>query len=86
MHVEDVARLNEMVITQHAEGIFHAVDDVTMNIGELLETVTRLQGGTLKEIFLEEARKQLGGFADHMLKDILVSREQTLQPGWHPTH
>ena len=86
VHVEDVARLYEMVITHKSKGIFHATDDKAITVGEILETVTRLQGGTAVEVSLSKAQERLGGFADHMLKDILVTKERAVQFGWKPKH
>lgn len=86
VHVEDVARLYEMVLTKQASGIFHAVDNTPITIGEIFEKVTQLQGGKPLKVAHYKAKKRLGGFADHMLKDIIVSKERSTELGWRPVY
>ncbi|MFN1834267.1 NAD-dependent epimerase/dehydratase family protein [Balneola sp. MJW-20] len=86
VHVNDVVRLYEMILTKQAEGIFHAVDDQPVIIGEVLKKVSELQGGTPFRVPHGTAKERLGGFADHMLKNILVTKERSEMIGWKPEH
>lgn len=86
VHVNDVARLYEKVLTEQAEGVFHAVDDQPVIIGEVLKKVSKLQGGKPVRVPHSTAKQRLGGFADHMLKNILVDKERSESIGWIPEH
>jgi nucleoside-diphosphate-sugar epimerase len=76
VHRDDVAELYRLVAENGARGIFHAVTEVR-RASEVFRTI---QGTPL-----EEARKELGGFADALALDQNVSAPASLALGWRPS-
>lgn len=74
VHRDDVAELYRLVIESGARGIFHAVAEVQR----------------ARDVFpghavpLEEARKELGGFADALALDQDVTALRSVALGWKP--
>ncbi|HET8772709.1 MAG TPA: NAD-dependent epimerase/dehydratase family protein [Thermoanaerobaculia bacterium] len=77
IHRDDVAELYRLVAEQGARGVFHAVAEVR-RAREVFPSIT----GTP----LEEARKELGGFADALALDQDVRAPRALALGWSPRH
>ncbi|SDE24956.1 Nucleoside-diphosphate-sugar epimerase [Kordiimonas lacus] len=86
VHVDDVASLFLRAIEERATGIFHAVDDTPVTHERLLNAICLLQGGTLTRVSLEAARARLGGFADHLEKDIVATNTAARSLDWQPGH
>lgn len=76
VHRDDVAELYRLVVEKRARGIFHAVTEV-------LRAAEVFPG---KNVPLEEARKELGGFADALALDQNVSAQRSFELGWQPKH
>lgn len=74
VHRDDVAELYRLVIETEARGIFHAVTEV-------LRAADVFPG---KNVPLEDARNELGGFADALALDQNVSAPRSFELGWHP--
>ena len=75
VHREDVAALYLLVAESDARGIFHAV-------AEVMRAADVFPG---KGVPLEEARKELGGFADALALDQDVTALRSVAIGWRPT-
>jgi uncharacterized protein YbjT (DUF2867 family) len=75
VHRDDVAELYRLVVEQGARGIFHAVAEV--------RRASEVFPG--RNVALDEAREQLGGFADALALDQDVSAPRSLALGWQPT-
>lgn len=76
VHRDDVAELYRLVVESGARGIFHAVAEVR----EARDVFPQISGTPL-----EEARKELGGFADALALDQNVRAPRSLALGWRPT-
>jgi len=76
VHRHDVAELYRLVAESGARGIFHAVAEVR-TAREVFPEVT----GTP----LDEARRELGSFADALALDQNVRAPRSLALGWRPT-
>ena len=77
VHRNDVAELYRLVVETGGRGLFHAVSEVR----RAREVFPSISGTPL-----EEARKELGGFADALALDQNVRAERALALGWHPRH
>jgi len=77
VHREDVAELYRLVVERGARGVFHAVAEVR-RARDVFPSIT----GTP----LDEARKDLGGFADALALDQNVRANRALALGWTPRH
>jgi nucleoside-diphosphate-sugar epimerase len=75
VHRDDVAELYRIVVERGARGVFHAVTEVRRARDVFLSIA-----GTP----LEEARKELGGFADALALDQNVRARRALELGWKP--
>ncbi|HEX8407512.1 MAG TPA: NAD-dependent epimerase/dehydratase family protein [Thermoanaerobaculia bacterium] len=75
VHRDDVAELYRLVAESGARGIFHAVAEVR----PAREVFPQISGTPL-----EEARKELGGFADALALDQNVRAPRALALGWRP--
>jgi nucleoside-diphosphate-sugar epimerase len=76
VHREDVADLYRLVAETGARGVFHAVTEV-LRARDVFPSIT----GTP----LEEARKELGGFADALSLDQNVAATRARALGWRPS-
>jgi nucleoside-diphosphate-sugar epimerase len=74
VHRDDVAELYRLVVESGARGIFHAV-------AEVMRAADVFPG---KNVPLEEARKELGGFADALALDQDVTALRSVAIGWTP--
>jgi uncharacterized protein YbjT (DUF2867 family) len=74
VHRDDVAELYRLVVESGARGIFHAVTEV-------LRASAVFPG---KNVPLEKAREELGGFADALALDQNVSARRSFALGWQP--
>ena len=75
VHRDDVAALYRLVVESGARGVFHAV-------AEVMRACDVFPG---KSVPLEEARKELGAFADALALDQDVSATHSIAIGWRPT-
>lgn len=74
VHREDVAALYLLVAESGARGVFHAV-------AEVMHAADVFPG---KGVPLDEARKELGGFADALALDQDVTALRSVAVGWKP--
>lgn len=75
VHRDDVAELYRLVMESGARGLFHAV-------AEVLRARDVFPG---KGVPLDEARAQVGGFADALALDQDVTALRSVSIGWKPT-
>ncbi|HYI10005.1 MAG TPA: NAD-dependent epimerase/dehydratase family protein [Thermoanaerobaculia bacterium] len=75
VHRDDVGELYRLVVESGARGVFHAV-------AEVIRAADVFPG---HEVPLEEARKELGGFADALALDQDVTALRSVAIGWKPT-
>ncbi len=88
VHVEDLADLYLLALTQAPEGsLFLAADGPAIPVREVAEAASRAAGaeGRTQSVPLEEARKTMGPLADALVMDqeISAARAQRLL-GWAP--
>jgi nucleoside-diphosphate-sugar epimerase len=76
VHRDDVAELYRLVVESGARGVFHAVAEVR----RASEVFPEIEGTPL-----EDARKELGGFADALALDQNVRAPRALALGWRPS-
>lgn len=82
----DVARLYRMIVEAEATGIFHCAEQP-----ELVETLAAAAsaaagaGGT-RHVPVEEARREMGAFADALTMDQVVGCDRARSFGWVPRH
>lgn len=86
VHREDAAALYRLVMERRAGGIFHAVDGHPLSVREVAEEVSRVAGagGRTKSLGLEEARSEMGSFADALCLDQVADATRALSLGWKP--
>jgi uncharacterized protein YbjT (DUF2867 family) len=77
VHRDDVAELYRLVIESNARGIFHAVSEVR----RALDVFPGITGTPL-----ENARAELGAFADALALDQNVRSTRAQALGWRPVH
>ncbi len=84
VHVDDLAQLYLLIAQKRKGGIFHGVDGGAVKVKELARAVSEVAGkaGAVQSIPLEEARKQMGPFADAMCLDQLVGCKHAQELGW----
>lgn len=75
VHRDDVAELYRLVVERGARGVFHAV-------AEVMRAHNVFPG---KGVALEEARNELGAFADALALDQDVRAVRSAELGWTPT-
>jgi nucleoside-diphosphate-sugar epimerase len=73
VHRDDAAELYRVVVEQRARGVFHAMTEVR----RARDVFPHVAGTPL-----EEARKELGGFADALALDQNVRAERSRALGW----
>lgn len=76
VHRDDVAELYRLVVRTNARGIFHAVSEVRQAKDVFPDT---------KPTPLDEARRELGTFADMLALDQNVRAPRANAIGWNPT-
>ncbi|MGN6183185.1 MAG: NAD-dependent epimerase/dehydratase family protein [Thermoanaerobaculia bacterium] len=76
VHRDDVATLYRLVVERNARGVFHAIAEVQ----RARDVFPNLEGTPL-----DEAREELGGFADALALDQNVRASAPVALGWSPT-
>lgn len=84
VHRNDLARLYCLVSEKRARGVFHGVDGMAIPVAGLAEAASLAagKGGAVRSLPLEEARKQMGLFADALCLDMAVSAPRSEALGW----
>jgi nucleoside-diphosphate-sugar epimerase len=88
VHQDDLADLYLRIIESRATGIFHGVDDSRPTMNELAAAVNEASGngGGISHRDLEDARTELGPFADALALDQHVSSRKTRSAlEWEPS-
>ena len=75
VHRDDVGELYRLVVESGARGVFHAVTEVR----RAREVFPQIEGTPI-----EEARKEIGGFADALALDQNVRATRARELGWTP--
>jgi nucleoside-diphosphate-sugar epimerase len=88
IHVEDLARFYARVLERRARGIFHAVDGNAVPLSEVARAASEAAGraGATRPVPLEQARQNLGAFADCLALDQVVQSRRSADLGWRPEH
>lgn len=83
----DVARLYRMVLERGGRGIFHCAEPAE-RVGELAMAASRAAGagGATQRVRVEEAREEMGAFADALIMDQVVGSRRAHDFGWAPEH
>jgi len=83
----DVARLYRMVIEKEWRGILHCAEPAA-RVGDLAVAASRAAGadGATKRLRPEDARKEMGAFADALTMDQVVGCRRARELGWAPEH
>lgn len=83
----DVARLYRMIVERDGEGIFHCAEPAEL-VGRLAMAASRASGagGATQRVRVEEAREELGEFADALTMDQVMGCPRTHEFGWAPEH
>jgi nucleoside-diphosphate-sugar epimerase len=90
VHRSDLAGLYLAVLAQRAPGLVHAVDARPLPVVEVARAASRAagRGGAVAAVPLDEARRELGTFADALALDqpavTLRAEELRWQPRWPP--
>ena len=77
IHRNDLAELYCLVLDRKARGVFHGVDGTPVTLGEVAAAASRAAGGEgrTRQIPLEEAKAEMGLFAD-----VLVANQRVIAP------
>lgn len=83
----DVARLYQMIVERQGRGIFHCAEPAERVEG-LAAAASRAAGagGSTRGVPIEEARKEMGAFADALTMDQVVGCARAREFGWAPQH
>lgn len=82
----DVARLYRMIIEAEAGGIFHCAEPAEQ-VEMLAAAASAAAGaGGTRHVPLEEARREMGAFADALTMDQVVGCSRARSFGWAPRH
>lgn len=83
----DVARLYRMIVEREARGIFHCAEPAEL-VGKLAMAASRAvgAGGATERVRVEEARKEMGDFADALAMDQVMACARSRELGWAPEH
>lgn len=87
-HIDDVASQYVAVLEQKASGVFHAIDDSSCTLNEMVAAVikARKSRSAVNHVPPDVARKAMGLFADALLIDQQVrSLDTRARLGWTPT-
>lgn len=87
VHRGDVARLYRMVIEASAGGIFHCAEPAA-RVEALATAASRAAGagGATRRVTVEEAREEMGAFADALTMDQVMGCARSRELGWAPEH
>ena len=83
----DVAVLYRMLIEDEGRGIFHCAEPAEL-VGELAIAASEAAGagGATRRLRVEEAREEMGAFADALAMDQVVGCRRAHAFGWEPEH
>lgn len=83
----DVARLYRMIVEQDGRGIFHCAERPEL-VGRLAMAASRVAGGegATERVRVEQAREELGAFADALTMDQVMGCARSRDFGWAPEH
>jgi nucleoside-diphosphate-sugar epimerase len=88
VHREDLAELYRLVVEKRASGIFHGIDNAFIKIADAARAVSQAagKGSVVQSQPLEEARGEMGLFADALCTDQAVVARRSRELGWQPLH
>ena len=88
VHREDLAELYRLVVEKRAPGIFHGIDDAFIKIADAARAVAQAagKGSIVQSLPLEDARGEMGLFADALCTDQAVVARRSRELGWQPAH
>jgi nucleoside-diphosphate-sugar epimerase len=85
VHYRDLAELYARVVaTQTASGIYHANDESDERVEDIVSAVAACSAvqPDVRRVPLEEARAQMGGYADALALDQIVRSRRSRELGW----
>lgn len=88
IYLDDLADLYLKIIEENATGIFHGVDDTRATLGQIARAIIETAGSSseIRPRSVEDARKELGSFADALALDQQVASEKTrARLQWEPS-
>lgn len=82
----DAAVLFRLVAERRGRGVFHAVDGSAHRVEDIARAASRAAGcdGRVRSWPLEDARRELGSFADALALDQVVEGVRARELGWGP--
>lgn len=88
VHREDLAELYRLVVEKRAPGIFHGIDNAFITIADAARAVSQAAGkdSPVHSQPLEDARSEMGLFADALCTDQMVVARRSRELGWQPRH
>lgn len=88
IHRDDLARLYLQIAKKQGHGIFHAVDNQPRRVKDVMATLSEGLGfgGLTSNIPVDDARKNMGRFADALLMDQRIGTKRSFELGWKPQH
>ena len=88
VHREDLAELYRLVVEKRASGIFHGIDNAFIKIADAARAVSQAagKGSPVQGQRLENARAEMGLFADALCTDQAVVARRSRELGWQPLH
>ena len=87
VYLDDVATLFRLAVEKRGRGVFHAVDEVQARIVEMAKAASEAagKGGAVRSIPLDEARQQMGVWADAECVDLTAVAPRARELGWRPS-
>jgi nucleoside-diphosphate-sugar epimerase len=83
VHLHDLTDLYVRAVTQRTTGVLHGIDDTRATLDECARAVA--PEGTIEHVPLDDARGNLGPFADALAVDQTIdSGETRTKTGWSP--
>jgi nucleoside-diphosphate-sugar epimerase len=88
VYLADVARLYRLVAETAARGIYHCAEDEATRVGNLAVAASRATpaGGRTRRIRLEDARREMGAYADALVMDQVMASPRSHALGWRHEH
>ena len=84
VHLEDLARLYQIVLEQGQSGLFHGVDNHPVRLKEIASAIAAAVNKEVRLVNkpLEQARRELGEFASCLAMSQRIVTKRSLEVGW----
>lgn len=86
IHRDDLARHYRAVLERRGTGVFHAVDGLAPQLGDVARALSKAagKGGAVTSVPPEEARESMGLMAEALILDQVVESRRNLEIDWVP--